>query len=141
SWGWTMTVHVSKLMVAAALVALAGMGAAQAQTVLTLDEITVLITKARQRAVDALAGVSTVGQVEIERIQPDRLADLFYTMPGVASVANTDDPGIGFNIRGLQDYGRIAVVVDGARQNFEVAQHGPAGKTYLDPALISEIGV
>lgn len=134
-------VKTSRLMLATALVTLMGMGAAEAQAVLTLDTITVLVTKARQRAIDALAGVSTVNNAEIETLQPSRLQDLFYALPGVVPVVNTDDPGIGFNIRGLQDYGRIAVVVDGARQNFEIAQHGPAGKTYIDPALLSQVEV
>ncbi len=134
----------SRLMVSAAMTAVmtcASVGGAAAEQVLTLEEITVLATKARQRAIDALAGVSNVGSSDIERIQPAKLQDLFRGMPGVTTVENADDPGIGFNIRGLQDFGRVAVIVDGARQNFEIAQHGPQGKTYLDPELIGQAEV
>ena len=47
-------------------------------------------------------------------------------MPSLWTNTRSDDPGIGFNIRGLQDFGRVAVIVDGARQNFLVARYNAA---------------
>lgn len=118
-----------------------GMGGAKAAQTLTLDEITILVTLMRQRAIDALAGVSARQDEEISENLPSRIEDILIGLPGVLPSSNVDDPAVGFNIRGLQEYGRVAVLIDGARQNFEVAQHGPQGKIYLDPELLSEVQV
>ncbi len=45
------------------------------------------------------------------------------------------------NIRGLQDFGRVAVVVDGARQNYQRSGHNANGSFFLDPELIGGIDV
>ncbi len=45
------------------------------------------------------------------------------------------------NIRGLQDFGRVAVVVDGARQNYQRTGHNANGSFFLDPELIGGIDV
>ncbi len=62
-------------------------------------------------------------------------------MPGVKFQQRADDPGIAINIRGLQDFGRVAVVVDGARQNFQRTGHNADGLVYLDPELIAGVDV
>lgn len=133
-----MRSSVSRLAILAAGLAAAGTAAADT---LSLDTITVLVTRTEMKAIDSLAGVSVIGTDQIRQIAPSRLQDVFQSVPSLWISATTDDPGIGFNIRGLQDYGRVAVIVDGARQNFLVAQHGPQGKTYLDPALLASAEV
>jgi hemoglobin/transferrin/lactoferrin receptor protein len=45
------------------------------------------------------------------------------------------------NIRGLQDFGRVAVIVDGARQNFARTGHNGSGSFYLEPELIGSADV
>jgi hemoglobin/transferrin/lactoferrin receptor protein len=134
----------SRLLMTSALVAAAWSGmsaAAFAQQTLTLDELVILATMSREKAIEALAGVSVADRQRLEKLLAARLDEIVAGLPGVVTSISTDDPAIGFNIRGLQDYGRVAVTVDGARQNFEVAQHGPAGKLYLDPELLSSIQV
>jgi len=125
-------------LVAAAVTATAGTAVADT---LSLDTITVLVTRTEVKAIDSLAGVSVVSADRIREIDPATLQQVFEGIPSLMPVVATTDPGIGFNIRGLQDYGRVAVIVDGARQNFQVAQHGPLGKTYLDPSLLSSAEV
>ncbi|MCA1858490.1 TonB-dependent receptor plug domain-containing protein, partial [Massilia oculi] len=83
----------------------------------TLDTITVAATKTKERAIDALAPVSAVTLDQIQGLQPNRLSDVFYAIPGVSFQERGDDPATVINIRGLQEFGRVAVVVDGARQN------------------------
>jgi hemoglobin/transferrin/lactoferrin receptor protein len=136
-----MSMHstVSRLAILAAGLTVAA-GSAMADT-LSLDTITVLVTRTEVKAIESLAGVSVIGADQIKEIDPARLQDIFQSVPSVWANTRSDDPGIGFNIRGLQDFGRVAVIVDGARQNFLVAQHGPQGKTYLDPALVSDVEV
>ena len=92
-------------------------------------------------ATETLAGVSTVRQDQINQLMPTRPADLIYGMPGVYVQQRPDDPGTAINIRGFQDFGRVNVVVDGARQNFQRSGHNANGIFYLEPELISSVDV
>ncbi|WP_139864778.1 TonB-dependent hemoglobin/transferrin/lactoferrin family receptor [Bradyrhizobium ivorense] len=107
----------------------------------SLDTITVVATKTEERAIDALAPVSTVTLEKIQGLQPNRLSDIFYNVPGVSFQERGDDPSTVINIRGLQDFGRVAVVVDGARQNYQRTGHNANGSFFLDPELIGGVDV
>src|SRR5581483_11673183 len=102
----------------------------------TLDPITVVATKTEEKAIDTLAAVSTIRQEDLDRIMPTQVQGMFFGVPGVNFQTRADDPGIAINIRGLQDFGRVAVVVDGARQNFQRTGHNADGLFYLDPEMI-----
>ena len=78
---------------------------------------------------------------QIQGLQPKRLADIFYNVPGVSFQDRGDDPATAINIRGLQDFGRVAVVVDGARQNYQRTGHNANGSFFLDPELIGGVDV
>jgi hemoglobin/transferrin/lactoferrin receptor protein len=52
-----------------------------------------------------------------------------------------DSPETAINIRGLQDFGRVAVVVDGARQNFQRSGHNANGTFFLEPELVAGVDV
>jgi hemoglobin/transferrin/lactoferrin receptor protein len=101
-----------------------------------LDPITVLATKTEERASDSLASVSTVRGAQLEQLMPSRVSEAFMGTPGVWFQERADDPGTAISIRGLQDFGRVAVVVDGARQNFQRTGHNADGVFYLEPELI-----
>lgn len=107
----------------------------------TLDTITVAASKTPERAVDALAPVSSVSLEKIQGLQPNRLSDVFYAVPGVSFQERGDDPATVINIRGLQDFGRVAVVVDGARQNYQRTGHNANGSFFLDPELVGGVDV
>ncbi|MDB5500301.1 MAG: TonB-dependent heme/hemoglobin receptor family protein [Tardiphaga sp.] len=107
----------------------------------SLDTITVSATKTEERAIDALAPVSVVTLEQIQLQQPKRLSDLFYNMPGVWMQDRGDDASTAVNIRGLQDFGRVAVIVDGARQNYQRTGHNANGSFFLDPELIGSVDV
>jgi hemoglobin/transferrin/lactoferrin receptor protein len=113
-------------------------GAAPVQT---LDTITVAATKTPERAIDALAPVSSISLDKIQGLQPNRLSDIFYAIPGVSFQERGDDPATVINVRGLQDFGRVAVVVDGARQNYQRTGHNASGSFFLDPELIGGVDV
>ena len=106
-----------------------------------LDEITVTSTKTEERAIDALAGASVVSREVIRDIQPDRVSDVLRQVPGVSTQENHNDPAQAINIRGLQNFGRVNVLVDGARQNFQSTGHGASGVFYLDPELIGGVDI
>ena len=116
---------------------------AQAGTtaVQSLDTITVAASKTEEKAIDALAPVSVVTLEQIQGLQPKRLSDIFYNIPGVTFQERGDDPSTVINIRGLQDFGRVAVVVDGARQNYQRTGHNANGSFFLDPELVGGVDV
>ncbi|BAR98030.1 TonB-dependent receptor [Blastochloris viridis] len=91
---------------------------------------------------DTPASVSVISREAIQT-NPNRTArDLFASVPGVlASSDNAQNPGVNVNIRGLQDQNRIAMMIDGARQNFQRAGHGSTGYSYVDTALIREVDI
>jgi hemoglobin/transferrin/lactoferrin receptor protein len=118
--------------------AMAQIGAVPEQS---LDTITVAASKTEERAIDALAPVSVVTLEQIQGLQPNRLSDVFYNVPGVSFQERGDDPSTVINIRGLQDFGRVAVVVDGARQNYQRTGHNANGSFFLDPELVGGVDV
>lgn len=105
-----------------------------------LDRITISATMVKEAVIDALAGISTVDSEELQRIQPDTAADIFRSTPGVAASMNGDDPATAINIRGLEQYGRVVVTLDGARQDYWRVGHG-SGSFYVEPELIKEATV
>ncbi len=115
--------------------------AASAQNAITLDTITVVPSKTEEKVVDALAPVSVFDQTTVQNRQPNRVSDLFYNIPGVWMQDRGDDPSTSINIRGLQDFGRVAVVIDGARQNYQRTGHNANGSFFLNPELIGSADI
>ncbi len=114
---------------------------AQAQNAIVLDTITVLATKTAEKTSESLAAASAVTQQQIERSMPSKPSDLLFGVPGVSVQERADDPGSAVNIRGLQDFGRVAVTIDGARQNFQRTGHNADGVFYLDPEMIGGVDI
>lgn len=145
-----LTPHHAGALVGVSLVA---MSAAQAQTApalpaaqpphmaVSLDTLSVTGTKTEEPAIDALSGSSVVTRAQIDRLQPSRLSDVLRDVPGVTTQENQNDPAQAINIRGLQDFGRVNVLVDGARQNFQTSGHSANGVFYLDPELVGGVDI
>lgn len=109
--------------------------------VMELDTITVTSGKTEDKAINDLAGSSVVTRRQIDRFQSSRISDVLQGVPGVAVQETGTDPGQAVNIRGLQDFGRVNVLIDGARQDYQVSGHGANGTFYLDPELIGQVDV
>lgn len=105
-----------------------------------LDRLTISATWVDEAAIDALAAESHVDRDELERIQPNTAADVFRSVPGVAASMNGDDPATAINIRGMQQYGRVVVTLDGARQDYWRVGHG-SGSFYVEPELLKDVTV
>ncbi len=73
--------------------------------------------------------------------QPDRVSDFLELVPGVTTSESPGDPATAINIRGLQDFGRVNVTIDGARQNFQTSGHGANGVFYFDPEMLGQVQV
>lgn len=105
------------------------------------DPVLLENVQTQQAAIDVLAPISVITLENINRIDPKRLSDIFYNVPGVSFQERGDTPETSINIRGLQDFGRVAVNVDGARQNYQRTGHNANGGFYLDPELIGGVEV
>jgi len=139
---WSRGAHALLLGVSSfALMAGGALSPARSQSALTLDPITVLATKTPEKTVDSLAAVSSVRQDQIQQLMPSRVSDLLFGIPSVTFIERGDDPATAIGIRGLQDFGRVAVIVDGARQNFQRSGHNANGMFYLEPELLSGIDI
>lgn len=106
-----------------------------------LDQFSATSTKTEAPAISTLGGASIVTQEQMQQIQAARVSDLLQQVPGVSTSENPNDPGQSIAIRGMRDFGRVNVTVDGARQNYEVAGHGASGTFYLDPELIGSVDI
>lgn len=113
---------------------------AKAQSVV-LDAITIIATKIEESAINALAPVSTVREDQIRQIQPTRTNQIFFGIPGVSTESTAQDPSTAISIRGLQDFGRVAVLIDGARQNYARLGHNGAGSFFLESEILADVDI
>lgn len=122
--------------------ALVDVSLANAQEVpFLLDQVTITSTKTENLVIDALSGSSVVSRDYLERFQPDDVSEIFRGTPGVETQSDGNDPNSAINIRGLQDFGRVNVLIEGARQNFQRSGHGANGVFYIEPELIKKVDI
>jgi hemoglobin/transferrin/lactoferrin receptor protein len=112
--------------------------AAAPSGVVLLDEITVAASKTEEPVATTLASVSQVSQTELEILQPTNASEIFFGVPGVVGQSDARRTQTSVNIRGLQDFGRVAVIVDGARNNFQRSDHGTQSVFWVEPEMLKE---
>lgn len=97
---------------------------------------------AQSPSFSALAGSSTIssGTLNTQYVN-GTLPQILTSVPGVTTQTSADDPGVAVNLRGLQDFGRVNVIVDGARQNFQKNGHEANGTFYLDTQMLKSVEV
>lgn len=105
-----------------------------------LDKILVL-SRTGETAIQSLASASHVDQEQLDRRMATTPNEMLFGVPGVAAQADARRVSTSINIRGLQDFGRVAVIVDGARQNFQRSDHGTQSTFYIDPELVKSVDV
>lgn len=107
-----------------------------------LDGIVVTVSKVGESAIDALAGSSTISKDQLDtQFQADSISEIMNTIPGVTTQETARDPAQSINIRGLQDFGRVNVLVEGARQKFQRSGHSANGSFYLEPEMLQRVEV
>jgi hemoglobin/transferrin/lactoferrin receptor protein len=107
-----------------------------------LDGVIVTSTKTEEGAIDALSGSSALGKEQLdEQFQPTEVSSFLNTIPGVSTSQTGSDTAQSINIRGLQDFGRVNVLVEGARQNFQRSGHNANGAFYLEPEMLGSVDV
>lgn len=107
-----------------------------------LPDVTVTAqSDVRQQVFETAGSVAVVTRDEIDRLPPRNAGDLLAEVPGVYASQSRTDPGLAVNIRGLQDFGRVNVMIDGTRQNYQQSGHGANGTVYLDPELLAGVDI
>jgi hemoglobin/transferrin/lactoferrin receptor protein len=104
-------------------------------------EPTTTVATKTEEPVITLAAVSVLRKDDISVAEPGRLSDIITGIPGVWFSERGDDPAASINIRGLQDFGRVATLVDGAPQNFQRSGHFANGLFYVDPKMLGGVDV
>jgi len=114
--------------------------------VLQLDAITVTAAApAGEPAVEptygALSPTSVWTRGQLQPLEPSGVADVLDLVPSVNTQTTPNDPGAAVSVRGLQDFGRVNVTIDGARQNFQKSGHGANGTFYFDTEMLRAVKV
>jgi hemoglobin/transferrin/lactoferrin receptor protein len=135
--------HMRKLRrVAGCVSALAIMSGGVSAQGIQLDGIVVTSTKTSEKAIDALSGTSALGKEQLDQqFQADRPSQFLRTIPGVTTAESARDTAQSVNIRGLQDFGRVNVLIDGARQNFQRSGHIANGVFYIEPEMLKGVDI
>lgn len=105
-----------------------------------LDKILV-ISRTGETAIQSMASVSHVDKEQLDRRMATTPTDVFFGIPGITMQSDARRVSSSVNIRGLQDFGRVAVIVDGARQDFQRSGHGTQSTFYIDPELLKSADV
>lgn len=109
-----------------------------APDVTSFATVTVTASQLRPDPVYETAGsASVVNREAIDRLPPRNASDVLVDVAGVYTANDRQNPALAVNIRGMQDFGRVNVTIDGARQNYQQTGHGNNGSVYLDPELLS----
>ncbi len=86
--------------------------------------------------------VAVITREQIDKRPPRHAADMLEETAGVYTAVDPRDPGLSVNIRGVQDYGRVNMNIDGMRQNFNVNGHQQRnGIMVVDPEFISSVEI
>lgn len=86
--------------------------------------------------------VSVINRKQLDDRPARHAADILEQTTGVYSSVSQQDPALSVNIRGIQDYGRVNMNIDGMRMNFQKSGHGQRnGTMYIDPELLSGVTI
>lgn len=89
---------------------------------------------------DELHSVSEISREQLDNRPARHAADILEQTSGVYSSVSQQDPALSVNIRGIQDYGRVNMNIDGMRQNFMKSGHGQRnGVMYIDPEILDNV--
>ena len=91
---------------------------------------------------DQPRAISAITRDQMDHRPARHAADILEQSAGVYSSVSQQDPALSVNIRGIQDYGRVNMNIDGMRQNFQKSGHGERnGQMYIDSELLSGVTI
>lgn len=88
------------------------------------------------------ASTSRLSRRDIERTAPRHASDILQGVPGTQTVTNEQSPAVAISIRGLKDFGRVSMSIDGMRQNYQRSGYQQRnGEMFFDPELLSGVEI
>lgn len=88
------------------------------------------------------SGVARVDRADIDRSGPRHASEILQATAGVFTVTNEQNPSVSVNIRGLKDFGRINMNIDGMRQNYQRSGHGQRnGEMFFDTEFLNGVEI
>lgn len=87
--------------------------------------------------------INHISEENIQRFRGSSAGDFLKGTPGVMTGDNRNSGAIDINVRGMQGFGRVPVVIDGAQQQNTVYRgySGVASRNYIDPDLIGGVSI
>ncbi len=83
-----------------------------------------------------------INREHMDRTGPRHASEILQSTPGVATVTNEQIPSVSVNVRGLKDFGRVNMNIDGMRQNYQRTGHQQRnGEMFFDPELLSSVDI
>ncbi len=106
---------------------------------------TVVVTATQDRkeqAYETPAAVSVITREDIDRTGPRHASEILQSTPGVFTTTNEQNPSVNVDIRGLKDFGRVNMSIDGMRQNYQRSGHQQRnGEMFLDTEFLSGVQI
>lgn len=87
--------------------------------------------------------VNHISRTQLDRFTATNAGDIFRDTPGVTAANNRTGASLDLNIRGIQGYGRVKILVDGtssASSDYR-GYGGMASHTFVDPELIGGVSI
>lgn len=105
-----------------------------------IDDVVVKATAVK--APNFQGSLERISREQIDRVPVNHVAEIMQDSPSVNTITSFNRPTIAMNIRGVQDFGRVNMSVDGMRQNFVRMGHAErSGEMVIDPNLISGVDI
>ncbi|GAA5008101.1 TonB-dependent hemoglobin/transferrin/lactoferrin family receptor [Acinetobacter puyangensis] len=106
-------------------------------------QLPIINVKAEQDSIyDQPHSISVISREQMDNRPTRHAADMLEQSAGVYSSVSQQDPALSINIRGIQDFGRVNMNIDGMRQNFQKTSHGARdGQMYIDSELLSNVKI
>lgn len=89
------------------------------------------------------SSIERMDREQLDRFPVTSTGDLFREMPGVMAANNRNGAALDLNIRGLQGFGRVKVLVDGTESASSTYKGygGEHSRAFVDPELLGSITV
>lgn len=86
--------------------------------------------------------VSVVTRQDMDRVQARHASEILQAVPGVFTTTNEQNPSVSVDIRGLKDFGRVNMSIDGMRQNYQRSGHQQRnGEMFFDTEFLSGVRI
>jgi len=96
----------------------------------------------RAQIYDQANAVSVLTRDDIDRSGPRHASEILQSTAGVFTITNEQNPSVSVDIRGLKDFGRVNMNIDGMRQNFQRSGHGQRnGEMFFDTEFLGEVEI